>query len=82
MSKPIDTRTVPLAPGVAMTLCWIPPGRFRMGSRDGYPDEQPVQEVEIPQGFWLGQTPVTQRQYAAFDPEHENGFHGKPEHPA
>jgi formylglycine-generating enzyme required for sulfatase activity len=82
VSKPIDTRTVLLAPGVAMTLCWIPPGRFRMGSRDGRPSEQPVQEVEIPQGFWLGQTPVTQRQYAAFDPEHENHFDGKPEHPA
>jgi len=77
-----DTRSVKLAEGVEMKFCWIPPGSFRMGSRDGDSDEQPVHEVEITRGFWLGRTPVTQREYQAFDPEHKNGFCGNPEHPA
>jgi formylglycine-generating enzyme required for sulfatase activity len=77
-----ETRPVKLAPGVEMAFCWIPPGRFRMGSRDGYANEQPVHEVRISDGFWLGRTPVTQRQYAVFDPEHTNGFPGKLDHPA
>ena len=34
-----DRRSVRLGDGVAMRFCWIPPGRFRMGSRDGYPRE-------------------------------------------
>ncbi len=53
-----------------------------MGSRSGYPDEQPVHRVVIPEGFWMGQTPVTQRQYAVFRSEHGNGFPGNPGHPA
>ncbi len=53
-----------------------------MGSRSGYPDEQPVHRVVISNGFWLGETPVTQRQYALYRSEHRNGFPGNPDHPA
>ena len=70
------------ARNVCMTFCWIPPGEFRMGSRYEYPDEQPVHRVEFEQGFWLGRTPVTQRQYALCFPDHDNGFPNKPNHPA
>ena len=67
---------------VSMVFCWIPSGKFRMGSRNGHPDEQPVHRVRFEQGFWLGRTPVTQRQYGLCFPEHENGFPNKPNHPA
>ena len=78
---------------VPFVMRWIPPGRFLMGSpqdengRDG--DEGPQHEVTISQGYWLGQTPVTQQQWAAVvraegkskltpKPSH---FSGKPDHP-
>jgi formylglycine-generating enzyme required for sulfatase activity len=54
---------------VAFILRWIPPGRFLMGSPESeigrYADEGPQHEVTISQGFWLGETPVTQEQWAA-----------------
>jgi len=67
---------------IGMTFCWIPPGEFRMGSRNGDSDEQPVHRVVFEDGFWLGQTPITQRQYAVRFPDHQNGFPGRDEHPA
>jgi formylglycine-generating enzyme required for sulfatase activity len=55
--------------GVAFTLRWIPPGEFFMGSPEDEPgrweDEGPPHRVTIGRGFWLGETPVTQAQYAA-----------------
>jgi formylglycine-generating enzyme required for sulfatase activity len=48
---------------------WIPPGRFIMGSpadeqgRDS--DEGPQHPVTLTQGFWLGDTPVTQALWVA-----------------
>ena len=67
---------------IGMTFCWIPPGDFRMGSRSGYPDEQPVHRVVFEEGFWLGRTPMTQRQYAVCFPDHENRFPNQDKFPA
>jgi formylglycine-generating enzyme required for sulfatase activity len=57
-----------------MQLVWCPQGRFTMGSptneRDRNDDEGPVQ-VTLTNGFWLGQTEVTQGQW-------ENVMHTKP----
>jgi len=64
-----------------MTFCWIPPGEFRMGSRNGQPREQPVHQVIIPKEFWLAEAPVTQEQYACYDPDHRSKFHGRHDHP-
>ncbi len=58
----------PLAEGVALTQLWIPPGRFKMGSaeteleREG--NEGPQHLVQL-QGFFMGQTPITQAQWRA-----------------
>ncbi|MFN6108366.1 MAG: formylglycine-generating enzyme family protein, partial [Planctomycetaceae bacterium] len=54
----------------------IPAGEFRMGSRGEYADEEPVHRVRLTQPFYLGQFPVTQAQYAAFRPDHQNEFPG------
>jgi formylglycine-generating enzyme required for sulfatase activity len=47
-----------------LTYVWIPPGTFQMGCSPGdgecYDDERPVHEVKISNGFWMGQTEVTQ----------------------
>ncbi|HEX5717167.1 MAG TPA: formylglycine-generating enzyme family protein [Thermoanaerobaculia bacterium] len=50
----------------------IPPGRFLMGSLDdeGQEDERPLRETAIERGFRIGAGPVTNAQYAAFDPDH------------
>ena len=46
-------------------MAWIPGGRFRMGSDAHYPEEAPAHEVEV-SGFWMDETPVTNRQFQAF----------------
>ena len=64
----------------------IQPGRFRMGSRDGDSDEQPVHLVEITHRYYMGIYPVTQEQFTVWTEsegiDHENGFPGNPHHPA
>jgi hypothetical protein len=66
-------------------LRWIEPGPFVMGSEKGelgkYEDEGPIHRVTIPNGFWLGETPVTQQFYQAVTGENPSRFHGKPQHP-
>jgi formylglycine-generating enzyme required for sulfatase activity len=43
---------------------WIPPSTFMMGSPEGeagrLDDEGPQHQVTLSQGYWLGETPVTQ----------------------
>jgi formylglycine-generating enzyme len=44
---------------------WIPPGEFRMGSEDFYPEERPVHPVEV-EGFWIDERPVTVAEFRRF----------------
>jgi hypothetical protein len=64
--------------GVTFTLRWIPPGEFVMGSPEDEPGrwnaEGPQHRVTIERGFWLGETPVTQAQYAAVTGERPSYF--------
>lgn len=54
-------------PKDGLTYVWIPPGNFTMGCSPGdsecEPDENPSHPVEMPKGFWLGQTEVTNAAY-------------------
>ena len=63
-----DTRVIDLGDAVKLTLCYCPAGSFVMGSPASEADrgdgENQVQ-VRISQGFWLGQTEVTQGQWEA-----------------
>ena len=85
---------VELAPGVSMSFQVIPPvavqqealaaGKplsFLMGSRGWEADEEPRHRVVIPQPFYLGTFPVTQEEFACFQPKHRSNFHGNPKHP-
>jgi formylglycine-generating enzyme required for sulfatase activity len=44
---------------------WIEGGEFQMGSDRFYPEEAPARRVRV-DGFWIDQTLVTNRQFAAF----------------
>lgn len=46
-----------------MEFVLISPGKFMMGLTEGPLEEQPTHEVTINQSFYLGVTPVTQRQW-------------------
>jgi len=67
--------------GVIQMLRWIKPGKFVMGSPEGevgrFEDEGPQHEVTIPNGFWLGQTPVTQAFYEAVAGTNPSEFKGE-----
>ena len=51
-------------PADGLTYVFIPPGKFVMGCSPGdserFDDEKPPHPEQIMNGFWLGQTPVTQ----------------------
>ena len=62
---------------------WIPPGRFLMGSPDseqGRYDDEKQHEVTISEGFWMGETPVTQEQWSAVNNANPSYFKGS-QHP-
>jgi len=71
---------------VGMAFRLIPSGSFRMGSRGYSYDEEPIHRVEIAEEFWLGETPVTQAQFALWTQakkiKHENGCGDHPDYPA
>ena len=53
--------------GFALSLVWIPPGNFKMGSpKEQVTEREPPQvKVTLARGFWLGTTEVTQAQWKA-----------------
>ena len=78
---------VPVIPGApkptvnstdGQTYVWMPPGTFMMGCSQGEPacDSYPPVEKTIENGFWLGQTEVTQsawRRVMQTNPSHFKG---------
>ena len=62
-----ERKVIVLPGGVEMALRRIPAGEFTMGSRgSGDSDEEPEHRVVISRDFWLGETPVTQAQFATW----------------
>jgi len=64
--------------GVSQIMRWCPPGRFVMGSPEDepgrYDDESPQTEIAIDLGFWLFDSPVTQKLYEAVMGENPSRF--------
>jgi formylglycine-generating enzyme required for sulfatase activity len=58
-----------------MTLLYVPPGEFIMGSYSGSADEQPVHRPNL-DAFWIDQTEVTNVMFADFLNEQENQIEG------
>ena len=68
---------VPVGPA-GMELVWIPAGEFRMGSTssEAYSGEQPVTQVRISEGFWLGKYEVTQAEWESVMGSNPSAFSG------
>ncbi len=53
-----------------MPFCYVPPGPFWLGSPDedelAYDEEKPCHLVDLNDGYWIGQYPVTVAQFRAF----------------
>ncbi|MDH4443513.1 MAG: formylglycine-generating enzyme family protein [Akkermansiaceae bacterium] len=74
-----EEKIIEISPGVTMTFCWCPAGKFTMGSppseADRSKDEDQV-EVTLSRGFWMAKTEVTQAQWLAVmgaNPSHFKG---------
>ncbi len=70
---PKTRRTIDLGEGVKMDLVLVPAGTFVMGGIGGPKDMRPRSVVMVDKPFWMGAIEVTNRQYACFDPMHDNG---------
>lgn len=75
----------PLKPGEVkigpdgLDYIWIPAGRYQMGCSPGDSqchDNEPSRDVEIPKGFWLGKTEVTQEAYERITGSNPSTFKG------
>jgi formylglycine-generating enzyme required for sulfatase activity len=53
-----------------ITMIYIPPGKFMMGSDGGSDDEKPPHEID-PDGYWIGKYEVTFAQYDRYYKETE-----------
>ena len=62
-------------PDLGVELLWVPPGAFQMGSMLNE-DEQPVHDVTLTRGFWMGKYPVTQEQYEMVMGDNPSKFKG------
>lgn len=69
MSELPEVVLVGLPGEVLLEFRLIREGEFRMGSCGGWPVEEPVHRVIIPQPFYMGIFPVTQVQYRAMAAE-------------
>ena len=58
----VTQKEIDIGGGVKLRFSRIPAGSFRMGSRNGAKDEQPVHRVELTE-FFMGVTPVTQKEW-------------------
>jgi formylglycine-generating enzyme required for sulfatase activity len=63
-----DVWVADLGGQTTMEMVWCPPGKSLMGSPASEPDrlsDETQHEVTLTQGFWLGKTEVTQKQWSA-----------------
>lgn len=77
MTQDKQNRTVEIAPGIRMNFVWIPEGTFVMGSDSPKEISAPKSKVKIDKGFWMGEMEVSNEQYRALVPDHDNRLIGQ-----
>lgn len=68
-------KTIEIAPGVKMNFVRIPAGTFVMGADKGV--SSPKTKVKVDKPFWMGELEVTNGQYRALVPNHDNRLIGQ-----
>ncbi len=74
-----EERDFEIAPGMMLTMCWIPAGEFLMGSPNGELDRfdnETQHRVIISKGYWLAKTETTQAQWQAVMGSNPSKFKG------
>ena len=69
-----------IAPESGIRFCYCPPGEFLMGSPDtevGRFDNESRHRVTLSRGFWISETPVTQKQWFALMHSRLSHFNGE-----
>ncbi|MGD0898175.1 MAG: SUMF1/EgtB/PvdO family nonheme iron enzyme [Thermoguttaceae bacterium] len=66
--------TIELDKGVALELALIPGGEFIIGSDAETLMERPRHVVKVRRPFWMGTRTISNKQFAAFNPEHDSGM--------
>lgn len=65
LTRPSPAQTTDVALPSRAGMIKVAGGTFRMGSDSHYPEEAPAHTVKV-DGFWIDETPVTNRQFRAF----------------
>jgi formylglycine-generating enzyme required for sulfatase activity len=72
----IGSHAIPQPPLVPLSMQWVIPGSFMMGSSVSADDAQPAHRVTLTRGFYMSRTPITQDEYYAVMGVHPSHFHG------
>ena len=70
-----NRKTIEIAPGVTMNFVRIPAGTFVMGADQGV--AAPKTKVKIDKPFWMGELEVSNEQFRALFPNHDNRLIGQ-----
>ena len=74
-----DRKTLTLPGGETMTMIYVAPGSFMMGSpstEEGRHNDETVHHVTLTKGYWLGETEVTQAQWESVMGNNSSRFKG------
>jgi formylglycine-generating enzyme required for sulfatase activity len=74
-----DRKTLTLPGGETMTMIYVAPGSFMMGSprsEEGHDDDETQHHVTLTKGYWLGETEVTQAQWGSVMGNNPSYFKG------
>ena len=74
-----DRKTLTLPGGATMTMIYVAPGSFMMGSpstEEGRSGDETQHHVTLTKGYWLGETEVTQAQWESVMGDNPSRFKG------
>lgn len=72
----LKTRRLEIAPGIEITLVWVPAGSFIMGSNND-PSASPAFKASLKKGFWISTTEISNTQFTTLFPEHDSRYIGQ-----
>lgn len=70
-----NKKSIEIAPGITMNFVRIPAGTFVMGADKGI--SAPKSKVKIEKPFWMGEIEVSNEQFRALFPDHDNRLIGQ-----